>query len=107
MLLNKIKSWEPKYVDRPLSADQTSNWEWIAPYNGTLYLVFITYERSYATVHYNDSAIIATVAVPGASSPTVVTVPITVKKGDKINVNNLGTECFLSNVETSFIRGGV
>ena len=103
--MNKVKSWEPKHVDRPLSANRTSNWEWTAPYNGTLYLVVTTQERAYVTITYNRSTPIATVAMPTTNPSAVTTIPIKVKKGDIINVNQLTTKCWLS-TETSFIRGG-
>lgn len=105
-LNSKITGRKPTTFIRPLSENQTSEWTYTAPHDGTLYLVIVGTVRSYCSVMWNNNYI-AAIAFPDNSVPLAHTVPVNVKKNDAIKVMGLNTNCYLIATQTAFIANGV
>lgn len=94
----------PTTLYRPISADQKSNWTYNVPHTGTLYLFVQGTVRAYVSINWNNS-LIASVTMPNNSIALIQTVTVNVKKGDKISVNGLNSECFLASAGTCLLAG--
>lgn len=99
---NLASSIKPTTVIRPLTANQTSAFEYIAPHDGTIYLVFVSTIRSYCSILWNN-ANIGGVALPDNTAPCAQTAMVAVKKGDRVKVEGLNANCYLIASQTAFI----
>lgn len=100
--VNNLKGAKPTNMYRPLTANQTSNFEYTAPHDGTIYLVFVSTVRSYCSILWND-ANVGGVALPDYASPCAQTATVAMKKGDRVGVAGLNTNCYLLASQTAFI----
>lgn len=117
-MLDRILSWiaeeiaelrkqnQPTTLYRPVSADVKTTWTYTATHTGMLYLAFNSFQRTYIGVEWNNAAI-GDFAIPTGSSDSAFVIPIAVKKGDTIKVNNLNANCYLSTRTALIAWGGV
>ena len=95
---------KPTTMYRPLSADQKSDWTWIAPYTGVLYLSFVSITRTYVWVEWNDEMLPHIALSTASPSPNVLTpYTILVKKGDRVGIYGLSNDCYLNGRLTAFV----
>lgn len=97
---------KPTTLYRPLSADQTSNWTWTAPYTGVLYITFISNTRTYCGISWNGVNIGDFCVAGNNQGMSAFVVPVLVSKGNEIFVGNLSSNCYLSGTRTCFIAYG-
>lgn len=105
-LNDKIIGRKPTTLLRPISENQTTEWTYTAPNDGTLYLVFVGTVRSYCSVLWNN-AYIGAVAFADNSAPLANTITVNVKKNDIIKVVGLNTNCYLISTQTAFVANNV
>jgi hypothetical protein len=100
--VNTLKGNKPTNLFRPLTANQTSDFKYTAPHDGTIYLVFVSTTRSYCSILWND-ANVGGVALPDNTAPCAQTATVAMKKGDRVRVAGLNTNCYLLASQTAFI----
>lgn len=93
---------KPQTMYRPLSSNQTSNWTYTAPYNGVLYLNFVSSQRSYVSIDWNGARM-PHVAITTTSPNALLPYTMLLKKGDKVQIDGLNSNCYLSATTTSFV----
>lgn len=117
-MLNSILSWiaeeikklrlsnQPTRLERPLLSNYTQlNWKYVAPKSGMLYLAFVSIQRSYVGIRWNN-ADIGDFAMPTGSSAGATVIPVVVKKGDEISIYGLNENCYLSHRSCLLVWGG-
>lgn len=95
---------QPKSLYRPTNTSITANWSYTVPHKGMLYLAFVSIQRSYVSIKWNDAEI-GDFAIPTGSAAGATVIPVAVKEGDIIRVTGLNSNCYLSS-RTALISWG-
>lgn len=106
-LNTKISGRNPKTLLRPLTVNQTTDWTYTAPHDGTLFLTYISKVRHYTSVNWNG-AYIGAFSLPTYNEQNYAqTMSIPMAKGDSVSVTGLSPDAYLIQTQTAFIANGV